>query len=289
MEHFEGEREGAAVMRVAVSTGTFYQVPFVRSLELIRQAGFEHIELLAHWEGGDGWAMAQHLKGLAPREVLRTVRGSGLQISSLHDAGGVIEAGAESVVSASTYEYLEYGGGGIPCVVFHPPHRRTDDPRWWEEYRATAGGDLRRIARETTVCVENLFPFEGYHMPLLEPADLLRFAQENELFINADITHLAQAGADPVAAAKTLRERVYAVHLSDYAYAGPRSHVFVGEGDLPLGKFFAALDSSVLQNITLECNIAYDESDEAQTVERLRQARGYAEGLMENLNLEAQQ
>jgi len=267
-------------MRIAISTGTFYMLPFARSLELIRHAGFEYIELLAHWEGGDGWAMAQNLKGLATREVLRIVRESGLKISSLHDGGGVIEAGAPSVAAKSTAAYLEYGAGEIPCVVFHAPHSKTDDARWWEGYRAIAGSDLREIAKQVIVCVENLLPFDGYQVPLLEPAQLLSFAQEFDIYVNLDTTHCAQAGADLLAAARTLRERVYSVHLSDYDFATEKAHVFVGKGSLPLRECLAALDASVLQTVTLECNIAYDAGNETQTIERLRQARLYAESLI---------
>jgi sugar phosphate isomerase/epimerase len=261
-------------MRIAISTGTFYQAPFARSLEWIRQAGFEYIELLAHWEGGDGWAMAQNLKGLAPREVLRIVRESGLKISSLHDGGGVIEAGAESVIAESTAEYLEHGAREIPCVVFHTPHKKTANPRWWEGYRAIAGADLRQIAKQATVCVENLFRCEGYQVPLLEPEELLAFAREYDIYVNLDTVHCAQAGQDLPGMAKTLRERVYAVHLSDYA--APAAHVFAGEGTLPLRECFTALEGSPLRNVTLECDIASDE----RVVARLRQARIYTRNLI---------
>lgn len=263
-------------MHIAVSTGTFYQIPFPRALALIKAAGFDYIEVLLHWQGGDNWEMAQHLRGIPPRDVLRMVEDSGLEISSLHDGGGVIEEGAGSVVMPCVYEYLEYGD--IPCMVFHTPHKRTDDPHWWENYRIKAGDDLRAIGEKCIVCVENMFHFPGYAVPLVEPAEMMRFISENGLYANIDTTHCAQAGTDIIQAAKALGGRVRAVHLSDYAEG--KAHLFPGEGILELTGFFAALDKPKLHAVTLECDIAYDESDEARTIARLREARAFAQKMV---------
>jgi len=126
-------------MNIAVSTGTFYSVPFSKALEAIYASGFRYIELLQYWKGGDNWEMAQHLKGIAQKEALKIIKESGLEISTLHDSGGVIEDGSESVISRSTYEYLEHGGDDIPCVVFHVPHKKTENEHWRNSYLPIAG------------------------------------------------------------------------------------------------------------------------------------------------------
>jgi len=266
-------------MNLSISTGTFYQVPFQKTLALIRKAGFEYIELLPCWKGSH-WEMGQHLRDISPAEALKMVEDSGLRISSLHDGGGLLEQGVSSIVSRSTYEYMACGGGGeIPCLVFHPPIKAADDLAWWEEYQAVVAQDLRQFKGSAMVCLENVFPFEGESIPLLEPAHMLEFVLEHDLYITIDTTHCAQAGIDIVEAARTFGSRVRTVHLSDYLQ--PKAHVFVGEGTLDLQGFARALDHKKLHAITLECDVEYHKNDESRTVERLKQARDYLNNIAE--------
>jgi len=257
-------------MLLSASTGTFYSLPFGKALELIRKAGFEYIELLQYWRGGK-WSLGQHLKGVVPREALRMVEASGLKIAVLHDCGGLIRPGAPSLVSKATYEYLEHAD--IPCIVFHPPWKKTRDKAWWDNYRTVAARDLRQFRERTLVCVENMFPVGGLAIPLVGPAEMLAFVTENDIYATIDTTHCGQAGIDLVQAAETLRSRVRTVHLSDYAH--PRSHVFPGEGTLDLRGLMRALDRERLHCVTLECNADHYRDDEAGTIERLQQAHAF--------------
>jgi len=259
-------------MNISISTGTFYRVPFRKTLELIKSAGFEYIEILQYWKGGDSWEMAQHLKGIKPKDVFRMVSDSGLRISSLHDGGGVIENGAESVVARNTYEYLECGVD-IPCLIFHTPHtqnQNTGDAQWWNAFQSVAANDLSALKGKTIICVENMAEYDGFTVPLLDPNDLLDFASKSHIFVNIDTSHYAQCGTDMIEAARILRSRTRAVHLSDSTNG--RFHVFVGEGTLDLKGFMSNLDKSILHAVTLECDIEYFENDEAKTIERLMQA-----------------
>lgn len=262
-------------MKIAISTGTFYRVPFRRALELIKSAGFEYVELLQYWKGEDAWEMGQHLKGMKPKDVLAMVRESGLRISSLHDGGGVITEGIGSVVARSTYEYLEYGAADIPCVVFHTPHKRTDDARWWSRFRSVAANDLSALKEQAVICVENMLDFGGYTVPLLDPRDLLEFAADSDIYVNIDTAHYAQCGVDILEAATILRDRTRSVHLSDYA--DPRAHVFVGEGTLDLKGFMSTLNKPILHAATIECDVEYFEDNETRTIDRLRQAYRFAQ------------
>jgi len=258
-------------MHLSISTGTFYMVPFAKTLELIRRAGFEYIELLQYWKGGR-WEMGQHLRGIPPAEALKMAEDSGLRISSLHDGGGIVEEAVPSVISRSTYEYMQYGK--IPCVVFHPPMKYTGDQA---DYLARAARDLKQLRELAVVCVENLFPVEGLSTSLLDPSDMLAFVTEHDIFTTIDTTHCAQTGLDLAHTAKILRERVRTVHLSDYTH--PQSHVFVGEGTLDLRGFIRALDHGGSHALTLECDVKYHEYDEEKTVEQLKQALAYMQDI----------
>jgi len=159
-------------------------------LELIKKAGYEYIEILQYWKGGNSWEMAQHLKNITPKETLNIVKESGLKISTLHDSGGVIEDGKESVIAKTTFEYLKYGASDIPCIVFHVPHKKTSDKSWPDTYRSVAGNDLKAI-KNKIICIENMPSFEGFAALSSEPYDLLNFAVENDIFVNIDTTHYA--------------------------------------------------------------------------------------------------
>lgn len=120
--------------------------------------------------------------------------------------------------------------------------------------------------------------FNGYYVPMLEPQDLLNFADEYGIYINADTTHFAETGTEITEAAKIIKDRARTVHLSDYLDG--KSHVFAGEGNLDLKSFIHNLDLPAVHSITIECNIEYYEDKPEKTAERLRQAMDYVEACL---------
>jgi sugar phosphate isomerase/epimerase len=265
-------------MNLSIATATFYHVPFKETLEIIKKAGFEYIELDIYWKGGDNWEAGQHLKSLKPRDVLKMVKESGLKISSLHDIGGVVYSDNDSLISFDTYQYLEYGVDDIPCVVFHTPHKKTDDIGWWEKYKEKAGSDLQALKGKSLICIENMSCFDGYQVPLINPTDMLAFSKENQIFVNIDTTHYAEAGIDIVQAADILKDYVKSIHLSDFKYG--KTHLYIGEGDLDFKDFFNNLYLDNLHAITLECNIPYDQNNPNIAVQSMRKARNYLENII---------
>lgn len=265
-------------MNISIATATFYNVDFQDTLELIKKAGFEYIELDIYWKGGSDWEAGQHLKGIKPREVLKMVRASGLKINSLHDIGGVVYKDSDSLITPDTYEYLEYGEGDIPCIVFHTPHVETDDTDWWNKYRYKAGADLRQLKDKVFVCIENEPHFDGYQVPLVDPVDMLAFVKGNEVFVNIDTTHYAQIGINIAEAADILKEYVKGIHLSDYKCG--KAHLFPGEGELDFKDFFNKLNVNSLHALTLECNMPYDQSNPDVAVQSMKMAREYLENIM---------
>lgn len=262
-------------MLLAMATANFYTIPFEQALSLIHRAGFEAIELDGYWKGGDNWECAQHIKGIPPRDVLQMVADQGLRIASYHDMGGVIEDGNPSVVSRSTLEYLEFYD--FPCIVVHTPHHRTSDPDWWQSYRATAAADLRSIARGRLVCLENMIPFDGYAMPLLQPEDMRQFVLETGIHATLDTTHHAECGGDIAAAAEALGDSLKTIHLSDHAPG--KYHAFPGDGILDFPRFYRAVDPGAYLT-TIECAIPHLMEDEERAVEACRVAREMAEGYL---------
>jgi len=265
-------------MNISISTANLYFAPFEKTLEIYKKAGYEYIELAAYWRGGE-WEIAQHLKDVKPRDVVRLVAQSGLKISTFHDMGGIIEDGHESIVSRSTHEYLEYCD--FPCLVFHVPHKKDADAHWWEGYKNKAISDLRQLKGDRIICLENLCGFhEDYYMPMLTPDEMLRFADEADIFVNLDTTHYAQGNIDILSAADTLRPKIKTVHLSDYAEG--RKHVFLGEGCLDFKSFIERINVNQLHATTVECAIPYEAGDETVAVEKAKNAKVFVERLFDS-------
>jgi sugar phosphate isomerase/epimerase len=266
-------------MLVSVATANYYYLPFDRTLEIIAEAGFDSIELDLYWARG-AWAMAQHLKGLDVRDVIRLVHRSGLKVSSIHDGGGVIEdagttQGFVNPLLAACLDALGYAPG---CIVFHTPHIEGDyGLEWWQ----TIAPQVVRVAEcymsdQTSVTLENMPPFAGYYIPLTSPQELIAFVSENSLGVTLDTTHYAHMGVDIVDAARVLKARIRTIHLSDYVEDKP--HVFIGDGILDLGRFMRTLDVAALQSITIECSAGsleenVIEMDQTQMVNTLKLAR----------------
>lgn len=265
-------------MNISIATATFYNIPFKEALQLIKAAGFESIELDTYWTGGDNWEVTQHLKNIRPKEVIKMVKDCGLRINSLHDMGGVIFDDAGTVISADTYEYLEYGGEDIPCLVFHAPHKKTEDNTWWSRYSGKAAQDLKELKDRYIVCIENIQNFKGYQTSLIDPSEMLSFVKANGLYINMDTTHYAQCGIDIVSVAKESRDYVKGLHFSDYKDG--KRHLFPGEGELNLQGFIASLDLDAIHAFTLECNIPYEKNCPGVAIDGMTRARKYVQSLI---------
>jgi len=264
-------------MVISISTANLYFIPFEKTLEIYKKAGFEYIELAGYWKGGE-WEIAQHLKGMKPRDVIRLVRDYGLKISSFHDMGGVVEDGAESIVSDLTYEYLEHYD--FPCLVFHAPCKKNSNADWWSEYKSKAIADLQQFTADRLVCIENLFEINGYYMSLVPPEELYEFVDNANIYVNADITHFPQAKTDLLHAADVLGDKIRTVHLSDFKDG--KVHLFPGDGALDFKGFFDRVNLNKLHAVTIECSLMDKTKNEQATIERAKAARVFIENLQNN-------
>ena len=204
-------------MKLSIATAAFYYLPFPEALEIIARAGFHQIEANPHWKGGE-WHMAQHLEGIPAAEALRMIREAGLDVATVHDLGGMIEAGRDSVIDAGTHYLMAHLSPPPHYLVLHPPYTKTTDgAAWWAAYEPRYAEDLKAHSTSCSVAVENLLPLPGYHVPLSAFADLFAFAERHDVYINFDTTHCAESGGDICTAAETLGPRIRCIHLGDFA------------------------------------------------------------------------
>ena len=151
-------------MIINAATATYFNNPFEQALEIIAGAGFEFVELDLFWERKH-WAMAQHLRGYAPRDVVRLIERSGLKVGSIHDGGGVLEepGSIRGYINPQLTAYLDCLGYAPACIVFHTPHIEGSlDGAWWQGFsgRVIAALDAFRESCRL-VTIENMPGFEG--------------------------------------------------------------------------------------------------------------------------------
>ena len=266
-------------MYISVSTANYFYLPFEEALEVIKRAGFQFIELDLFWEY-ENWAMAQHLKDKETSWVLDTIKDYGLQISSIHDGGGILyhPDSPAGHTNPLLQDYLDKLDGKVKEVILHAPHvKGIFDQNYWEKMYPQLVSELEIYQHKgCKLNIENMPDFAEFSMPLRTPQELLKFTSDYDLGVTLDIVHYAQTRMDYLQAARVLRKKVRTVHLSDY-YQG-RTHVLIGEGELDFKGFLTALDLKNLHSLTLECSAAFLNEDVSQLskteiIERVQTAR----------------
>ena len=248
-------------IQLSVATANFYYFPFQETLEIIAGAGFNFIELDPYCQVGD-FEMAQHLKGIAPRDVIRWIERSGLQVSSIHDGGGVLIDGLSRAgyINPTLDQYLDALGCSPDYLVFHTPHIfGKAAPGWWERCAPSIVKEIDRYRPYCrTVTFENIPPIEGYSVSITDPNDLASFVTASGMSVTLDVNHYAQQGVDFIAAARILLANLRSIHLSDYANG--KTHLFIGEGVFDFPGFFQLLEPLQKEvTITLECSMSTQE------------------------------
>jgi sugar phosphate isomerase/epimerase len=273
-------------MLVSVATANFYFLPFEETLDIIAEAGFHNIELDLYWEWNQ-WAMAQHLKDVSVSQVIHSIDQSGLQVSSIHDGGGVLlhPESVKGYINPRLDEYLDRLGYVPTNLVFHTPHIEGKmNTTWWGQL---SGKIVNALDPYRVFChhitLENMPAFEGFTVPLNTPQELHAFVIDNGFGVTFDTTHYAYINLDLLWAARILQGRIRSVHLSDFQSG--KAHVFVGEGSLPLADFLSLVNLPCLDAVTLECSVSSiaktdREMNHTEIVNRLKLAKEKVENLL---------
>lgn len=266
-------------MHLSVATANLFYRPFEKVLDIIAEAGFQNIELDLFWERKE-WAMAQHLRDVPIKQVVRLVERSGLKITSIHDGGGVLEDENSTLgfINPALDQYLNAMGYAPDCLIFHTPHIEGEqDIHWWQHISDQISVQLEKYRKGCThVTIENMPMFPGYFVPLTSPEELNTFALENGLGVTLDTTHYAEIGVDICDAARIIGGNLRTIHLSDFTQG--RRHVFIGEGEMDFAGFFEVVDREQLNAVTLECSLSSittpgPDMDYKEMVNRMREAR----------------
>jgi sugar phosphate isomerase/epimerase len=241
-------------MRLSLSTGSLYIYPLRSTFRLVREAGFDGVELVVGpevlWRGGAA--------------VRRLAHDHGLTIFSLHPPlfpmPGWQDYGPAMQKLVELAQELE-----TPLIVLHPPSAAK-----WEHPHSQGFLNALDIARHglagtrTRVALENpTSPSHGQRL-LVEPDALRAFAQAHDLRLVLDTAHAASLSHPLQHTYELFDGRLANVHLSDVAehsllpdilgiHAFVKRHQFPGEGQLPLDDLLRRLSADGYQgSVTME-------------------------------------
>jgi sugar phosphate isomerase/epimerase len=129
---------------------------------------------------------------------------------------------------------LELGAG---TVVVHPPFR------WQREYAAGFVEGVAELAAQYGVrlAVENMYPWRARGRELLAylPGwDPRPYPYEN---VTLDLSHTATSGADALAMAEELGDRLAHLHLADGLGSAKDEHLVPGQGNQPCAEVLGLL------------------------------------------------
>jgi sugar phosphate isomerase/epimerase len=270
-------------MKIAFSTGSLYTCSLERTFALIREAGFDGVEIMIdnRWDTRD----VAHLRRLQERH--------NLPILSLHSPFPLIAVDGwpwdEAVRTQRTMALAE--ALGVPTVVTHLPlrlhiavvqttlvQRRLLLPmpwRWGQAYERWLKTDLSALqgASSVTVAIENM-PSHCLGRWRLDVHRLNRVEEWAQFpHLTLDTTHLGTWGLDILSVYEQVADRVAHVHLSNFRDG--KEHLRLDDGNLPLGAFLERLKDRFQGVVTVELDPVSLEA------ENERQARAHLKASLE--------
>ncbi|MGQ9594730.1 MAG: sugar phosphate isomerase/epimerase family protein [Anaerolineae bacterium] len=248
-------------MNLSLSTGSLAPLPWWRFLPCLRRAGFEGVE----------WVVGPELLWQRPEEIGGMVRRAGLAVFSVHPPFAKVGRWANEGEALARQVRLT-AAIGAPLTLIHPPQdadwQASGAQRWRRGLEA--GLDLARrlgvrVALETA---GRRWRGEARRL-LLDPEELAAFAEEWDLGVVLDVTHVGSLDPSLASAEVLLGPRLLGVHLSDMAQEPhdpvrralgrfATTHRLPGEGILPLQDLLRRLAGMGFAGpVTLEASPAY--------------------------------
>jgi sugar phosphate isomerase/epimerase len=188
---------------------------FEAAVEKIKELGLKHVEFF----GGS------HFPNDNPEKVkerLEKVKAAGLSISS-HGVNGV---GKNHDANRKLFEFAKTLGA--PNITIDTPSPK--DPKKADELKATLDS-LDKLVEEygISVAIHNHGPSHHYD----KPEDVLAAVKDHHKKVGAcaDLGHYIRSGCDPVETLEKLKDRLYGIHLKDFAEPkGNAKGVILGAG-----------------------------------------------------------
>lgn len=228
--------------RLSCSTASFYELPLASAVGIIRDAGFDGVELVA---GPESLA-----RGLAATR--RVLERAGMPALSFHPPLYPTPGWPRSQLGRGRAAAESVRELGCEVMVIHAPKSRTLATPRARQYIA-AIEDARDLGKAHGFVVgleTTQRPTDGRPPMLFDDlAFFLRFADEHNLSVTLDTCHAAASGDDLPAVLAQIGPRLRNIHFSDCRtrpdHKKPATHLRPGTGNtVDLAAFVRALGHS---------------------------------------------
>ncbi|MBA3311194.1 MAG: sugar phosphate isomerase/epimerase [Nocardioidaceae bacterium] len=230
-------------VKVALSTASTYPESTAVAFELAARLGYDGVEVMV-WND----PVSQDVQALQ-----RLSDYHGVPVRAIHAPCLLI---TQRVWSGDPWSKLYRAKEaaerlGADTVVVHPPFR------WQREYARGFVEGIERLHDDSGVvfAVENMFPWRAggreipAYAPDFDPVD------EDYRHLTLDLSHTAVAGADAMAMARRMGDRLAHVHLADGSGSSKDEHLVPGRGTQPCAALLRRLArSGYARTVVLEVN-----------------------------------
>lgn len=248
-------------MNLSISTGSLYPLPWWRLLPHLRRAGFAGVE----------WVIGPELLWQRPEEVGEAIRRAGLAVFSVHPPFAKVGRWANEGEALERQVRLT-AAVGAPLTLIHPPQDadwRAPGAQRWQRGLEKGVSLARRLGIQVAIETAGRRWRGDARRLLLAPTELAAFADEWDLGVVLDVTHVGSLDPSLASAGALLGPRLLGIHLSDLAREPSdllrralgrfaTTHRLPGKGILPLRDLLQRLASAGFAGpVTLEVSPAH--------------------------------
>lgn len=216
-------------IQIGLSTSSVYPLGVASGFEMARRLGYDGVEVMV-WTD----PVSQDADQLARLSARYDVPILAIHAPTLLLTQRVWGKDPWSKITGAVdlAQALEIG-----TVVLHPPFR------WQAKYAEEFVDGVREIARAsgTALAVENMYPWRARtrevqaYLPGWDPTE------SDYDHYTLDLSHAATAGADSLALARRMGDRLRHLHLTDGAGSAKDEHLVPGRGTQPVAGVLAHL------------------------------------------------
>jgi sugar phosphate isomerase/epimerase len=235
MAEFEVSTDGVAGIvrvtraKVSLSTASAYPLNCATTFELAARLGYDGVEVMV-WTD----PVSQD-----PDALRRLADHHGLPIVALHAPTLLI---TQRVWGTDPWPKLRRScevavAAGAGTVVVHPPFR------WQRDYARGFVIGVAELESEfgVQVAVENMFPWRARGRELMAYLPHWDPVGQPYEHVTLDLSHTATAGADALAMAEALGDRLVHLHLADGSGSAKDEHLIPGRGGQPCAELLERL------------------------------------------------
>jgi sugar phosphate isomerase/epimerase len=220
---------GSGAAKISLSTASAYPLNCATTFELAARLGYDGVEVMV-WTD----PVSQD-----PEALRRLSEHHGLPIVALHAPTLLI---TQRVWGTDPWPKLRTScevavAAGAGTVVVHPPFR------WQREYARGFAIGVAELESEfgVQVAVENMFPWRARGRELMAYLPHWDPVGQPYEHVTLDLSHTATAGADALAMAEALGERLVHLHLADGTGSAKDEHLIPGRGAQPCAELLERL------------------------------------------------